>query len=56
MTQAGFVIVNEEERLKQFEEIARIWDDLPEKARGRLEGEIFMAHALLCDEKKQRAG
>lgn len=39
---------NEEKRLRQFEEIAKNWDRLPEKAQGRLEGEISMAHILLC--------
>ena len=42
---------NEEKRLRQFEEIAKNWDRLPEKAQGRLEGEISMAHILLCGQQ-----
>lgn len=56
MKKSKFIVMNEEERLKQFEEIAKNWDNLPEKAQGRLEGEIAMAHALLCSEEKQNQG
>lgn len=44
----------EEKRLRQFEEIAKNWDRLPEKAQGRLEGEISMAHALLIGDLDSR--
>lgn len=50
------VIKDEEKRLQQFEEIAKNWDRLPEKAQGRLEGEISMAHALLCLMDNKKAG
>lgn len=43
---------NEEKRLRQFEDIAKNWDRLPEKAQGRLEGEISMAHILLCGQQR----
>lgn len=51
MTEMILKPTDEEKRLKQFEEIAKNWDRLPEKAQGRLEGEIAMAHILLCDNK-----
>lgn len=51
-----FEITEEEKRLKQFEEIAKNWDNLTERAQGRLEGEITMAHALLCGSNIKKAG
>lgn len=56
MTETKVNISDEEKRLKQFKEIADNWDSLPEKAQGRLEGEIAMAHALLCGGDFKKAG
>lgn len=46
------IITNEEQRLKEFKMISENWDRLPERAKGKLEGEIFILASLYCSDKK----
>lgn len=55
---AGALITKEaeEKRLKDFKKIAENWDNIPEYARGRLDGTISTIAALYCGNDAEKAG
>lgn len=57
MTQISLIKEEEEKRLKDFKKIAESWDNLPEYARGKLDGTIS-AIAAICSKNsgEQKAG
>ena len=56
MSEMLIVKETEEKRLKDFQKIAENWDNLPEYARGKLDGTISAIAAICCGGIEEKAG